>query len=187
MSVAKRLLLILSVVVCCAGCDRLSKTYAEARLSSTQTLSFLAGSLRLQLSHNEGAFLSLGASLPKPWREALFRGGVACMLAGLLAYAVFFAPPALGRSLARASSLRAERAISPTGCCTTVTSWISSISASARFAPASSMSPTWPSRREFFCLSLYGHCVAMQSTSMSNDPGKAATHRKMRAGEPAGK
>jgi signal peptidase II len=91
MSVAKRLLLIVSVVVCCAGCDRVSKSYAEARLSSTQTLSFLAGSLRLQLSHNEGAFLSLGASLPKPWREALFRGGVACMLAGLLAYAVFFA------------------------------------------------------------------------------------------------
>jgi len=93
MSVAKRLLLILSVVVCCAGCDRVSKSYAEARLSRTQTLSFLAGSLRLQLSHNEGAFLSLGASLPKPWREAVFRGGVACVLAGLLAYAVFFAPP----------------------------------------------------------------------------------------------
>lgn len=93
MNIAKRLILILSVLVCCAGCDRVSKTYAEARLSRTHTLSLLAGSLRLQLSHNEGAFLSLGASLPKPWREALLRGGVACLLAGLLAYAVFFAPP----------------------------------------------------------------------------------------------
>jgi signal peptidase II len=92
MNIAKRLLLILSVLVCCAGCDRVSKTYAEARLSRTQTVSLLAGSLRLQLSHNEGAFLSVGASLPKPWREALFRGGVACLLAGLLAYAVFLAP-----------------------------------------------------------------------------------------------
>jgi len=92
MNIAKRLLLILSVLVCCAGCDRVSKTYAEARLSRTQTLSFLAGSVRLQLSHNEGAFLSLGASLPKLWREAIFRGGVACTLAGLLAYAVFFVP-----------------------------------------------------------------------------------------------
>lgn len=91
MSIAKRLLLILAVVLCCAGCDRVSKSYAEARLPRTQTLSFLAGTLRLQLSHNEGAFLSLGASLPKPWREAIFRGGVACALAGLLAYAVFFA------------------------------------------------------------------------------------------------
>src|SRR5262249_41872143 len=93
MRLAKRLLLILSVVACCAGCDRVSKTYAEARLSRTQAVSFLAGSLRLQLSHNEGAFLSLGASLPKPWREAIFRGGVACVLAGLLAYAVFRARP----------------------------------------------------------------------------------------------
>jgi signal peptidase II len=93
MSIAKRLLLILSIVVCCAGCDRVSKTYAEARLSRTQAWSFLAGSVRLQLSHNEGAFLSLGASLPRPWRQAIFRGGVACMLAGLLAYAAFFAPP----------------------------------------------------------------------------------------------
>jgi signal peptidase II len=92
LSVAKRLLVILSVLACCAGCDRLTKTYAETRLSRTQPLSFLAGSVRLQLSHNEGAFLSLGASLPKPWREAIFRGGVACMLAGLLGYAAFFAP-----------------------------------------------------------------------------------------------
>jgi signal peptidase II len=103
MSIAKRLVLLVSVLVCCAGCDRVSKSYAEARLSSTQPLSFLAGSVRLQLSHNEGAFLSLGASLPRSWREAIFRGGVACILAGLLAYAVFFASsspwPVAGASL----------------------------------------------------------------------------------------
>jgi len=102
-SLAKRLLLIVCVLVCCAGCDRVSKNYAEGRLSRTQAVSFLAGSVRLQLSHNEGAFLSLGASLPEPWREAIFRGAVACMLAGLLAYAVFFAPsspwPVAGASL----------------------------------------------------------------------------------------
>jgi signal peptidase II len=92
MSIARRLLLILCVLACCAGCDRVSKTYAESRLSRTQALSFLAGSVRLQLTYNEGAFLSLGSSLSKPWRQAIFRGGVACMLLGLLAYAVFFAP-----------------------------------------------------------------------------------------------
>jgi signal peptidase II len=91
MSLAKRLLLILSVVVCCVGCDRVSKTYAEARLSRTQPVSFLAGSVRLQLAQNEGAFLGLGSSLSRPVRQAIFRSGVACMLLGLLAYAVFFA------------------------------------------------------------------------------------------------
>jgi signal peptidase II len=92
MSIAKRLLLILAVALCCAGCDRISKTYAEARLSTAQPLSFLAGSLRLQLAYNEGAFLGLGSSLSRPVRQAIFRIGVACMLVGLLAYAVFFAP-----------------------------------------------------------------------------------------------
>jgi len=84
--------LILSVLVCCAGCDRISKTYAESRLSSAQAVSFLGGSVRLQLAYNEGAFLSLGSTLPKPWRQAIFRGGVALVLAGLLAYAVFLGP-----------------------------------------------------------------------------------------------
>jgi signal peptidase II len=92
MSIAKRLVLIFSVLVCCAGCDRVSKRYAEARLSQTQTLSFLAGAIRLQLARNEGAFLGLGASLSRPARQAIFRTGVACMLLGLLAYALFFAP-----------------------------------------------------------------------------------------------
>jgi signal peptidase II len=92
MSIARRLLLIFCVLACCAGCDRVSKTYAESRLSRTQALSFLAGSVRLQLAYNEGAFLSLGASLSRPWRQAIFRGGVACMLLGLLAYGVLFAP-----------------------------------------------------------------------------------------------
>jgi signal peptidase II len=92
MSIARRLLLIFSVLVCCAGCDRVSKSYAESRLSRTEALSFLAGSVRLQLTYNEGAFLSLGSSLSGPWRQAIFQVGVACMLLGLLAYAVFFAP-----------------------------------------------------------------------------------------------
>jgi signal peptidase II len=104
MSIAKRLLLIFSVLVCCAGCDRVSKNYAESRLPRTQALSFLQGSVRLQLVYNEGAFLSLGSSLPRPWRQVIFRGGVACMLLGLLAYAVFFAPsspwPVCGAGLA---------------------------------------------------------------------------------------
>jgi signal peptidase II len=114
MSIARRLLLIFSVLVCCAGCDRASKNYAESRLSRTQALSFVAGSVRLQLTYNEGAFLSLGASLSRPWREAIFRGGVACMLLALLAYALFFASSSwsvygAGLALAGGASNLADR------------------------------------------------------------------------------
>lgn len=92
MGIAKRLILIVSVLACCVGCDRVSKSYAESRLLHKEPLSLLAGSVRLQLVYNEGAFLSLGASLPAPWRQAIFRAGVGCLLLALLAYALFFAP-----------------------------------------------------------------------------------------------
>ena len=90
---ARRLILILLVATCCVGCDRVSKSYAESRLSQTEARSFLFDSVRLQLARNEGGFLSLGASLSKPWRTAIFGAGVGCALLGLLAYALFFAPP----------------------------------------------------------------------------------------------
>lgn len=93
MRIARRLTLILFVVATSVGCDRVSKNYAASRLSDTQVLSFLADSVRLQLAYNEGAFLSLGSSLSSPWRVAIFRAGVGCLLLALLAYAVFFAPP----------------------------------------------------------------------------------------------
>jgi signal peptidase II len=81
------------VLVCCAGCDRVAKSFAQAHFDEQAVRSYLADTVRVQLRYNEGAFLSLGASLPKPWREALLRGGVACVLFALLVYAVFFAPP----------------------------------------------------------------------------------------------
>lgn len=93
MRIARRLTLILFVVASCVGCDQVSKTYAESRLSNAKTLSFLADSVRLQLVRNEGAFLSVGSSLSRPWRQAIFRAGVGCLLLALLVYAVVFAPP----------------------------------------------------------------------------------------------
>ncbi len=89
MSITGRAILILFVLASCVGCDQISKSYAESRLSETTAISYLAGSVRFQLSHNEGAFLSLGASLPKPWRRAILSLGVACVLCGFLAYALF--------------------------------------------------------------------------------------------------
>ena len=186
MSIAKRLLLILCVLACCAGCDRVSKTYAEARLSRTQAVSLLAGSLRLQLSHNEGAFLSLGASLTKPWREAIFRGGVAFMLAALLAYAVFHArasPWRIGGAsliFAGGASNLADRFLYDgyvvdfidvgLGSFRTGIFNIADVAITAGIV-----------------MLFFGQSTAMQSISMSNGPGKGATHRKMRAGEPSGK
>jgi signal peptidase II len=54
-------------------------------------LSLLLDTVRLQVAHNEGAFLSLGASSPKSWRLAALHFGVAAVLLALLAY-VLFAP-----------------------------------------------------------------------------------------------
>src|ERR671930_624187 len=92
MSIARRVAWMVCVLVCCAGCDRVAKSFAQAHLDEQAMRSYLADTVRVQLRYNEGAFLSLGASLPKPWREAVRRGGVACVLLGLLAYVVFFAP-----------------------------------------------------------------------------------------------
>jgi signal peptidase II len=89
MSVARRAIVVLLVLISCVGCDRVSKSYAESRLSETKAISFFSDSVRLQLSYNAGAFLSLGSSLPKPWRQAIFFAGVGCVLCGLLAYALF--------------------------------------------------------------------------------------------------
>ena len=89
MSIVKRLLLIVFVLLACVGCDQSTKMYAEARLPRSRPLSLLSDTVRLQVVHNEGSFLSLGASAPKAWRLATLRVGVSAMLLGLLAYALF--------------------------------------------------------------------------------------------------
>jgi signal peptidase II len=93
MSLFKRIILIAFVLMSCVGCDQATKAYAEAKFPRAQALSFFADAVRLQVAHNEGAFLGIGASLPKSWRLAALRVGVGGILLALLAYAVFFAPP----------------------------------------------------------------------------------------------
>ena len=89
MPIVKRLLLTMFVVFACVGCDQSTKVLAEANLPRGQPLSFLSDTLRLQVMHNEGSFLSLGASAPTAWRLAALRIGVSALLVGLLAYALF--------------------------------------------------------------------------------------------------
>jgi signal peptidase II len=58
-------------------------------LSETAGWSFLGDTFRLQLAHNPGAFLGLGASLPETWRVGVLSICVAGMLVALLGYTLF--------------------------------------------------------------------------------------------------
>ncbi|MFA6163108.1 MAG: signal peptidase II [Methylobacter sp.] len=89
MNTAKRFVLIFIVLVSCVSCDQTTKTLAQSFLSEREVWSFLGDTVRLQLAHNHGAFLGLGASLPTDWREGLFSVGVGGMLLFLLGLALF--------------------------------------------------------------------------------------------------
>ena len=86
MSIAKRIFLVLFVLLSCVGCDQSTKTFADARLPRERPLSLLADTVRLQTVYNPGAFLGVGQATPKAWRQAALRTGVAVALIGLLAY-----------------------------------------------------------------------------------------------------
>lgn len=89
MSIAKRLVMIFSVLVSCVGCDQSTKSVAQSMLSETAGWSFLGDTVRFQLAHNPGAFLGLGASLPEAWRVGVLSICVAGMLVALLGYTLF--------------------------------------------------------------------------------------------------
>ncbi len=84
----KRLLLLIFVVLACVGCDQTTKGYAERYLPASQSVQLLGVTVRLQVAHNHGAFLSLGANAPKSWRDAVLRAGIAVLLISLTIYAV---------------------------------------------------------------------------------------------------
>lgn len=88
MGIAKRFALILVVLVGCVGCDQTTKSIAQSYLSSTEAWSFLGDTVRLQLTHNTGAFLGLGSSMPEFWRHLLFNVGGMVLLFGVLSYAL---------------------------------------------------------------------------------------------------
>lgn len=89
MSIAKRFVLIIMVLVSCVSCDQTTKSVAQSILSETGIWSFFGDTVRFQLAHNEGAFLGLGASLPTDWREGIFSVGAGGMLLVLLGLALF--------------------------------------------------------------------------------------------------
>jgi signal peptidase II len=98
----KRTLLVVAMLISCVGCDQTAKSVAKSYLSEAQAVSYLGGSVRLQVAKNYGAFLGLGESLPQKQRAALFSVGVAVVLVALLVYCLASSPgspltvPALG-------------------------------------------------------------------------------------------
>lgn len=90
MRVLSRLLLVATLLIACTGCDQLTKDYARSHLSPGVTFSYLHDTVRIVYSENVGAFLSLGESLSKPVRTAIFQGGVALVVLGLIAGALFW-------------------------------------------------------------------------------------------------
>jgi signal peptidase II len=89
MRLIPRFLGVTLTLLCCVGCDQVSKSAARALLAAGVAESYLGDALRLQLVENPGSFLSLGASLPEQLRFALFTGAVAVLLLGLVGAALF--------------------------------------------------------------------------------------------------
>lgn len=69
--------------------DQWTKQLAISHLKDTPTLFYLGDLFRLQYATNEGAFLSLGASLPPGARYWLLTIGVGLLLLGLAVYSLF--------------------------------------------------------------------------------------------------
>lgn len=72
--------------------DQWTKQLAIAHLKDTPTLVYWGDLFRLTYATNEGAFLSLGASLPPGARYWLLTIGVGLLLLGLTIYALFSEP-----------------------------------------------------------------------------------------------
>jgi signal peptidase II len=80
--------LVLITVVACVGCDQKTKSLARDHLRGKVTASYLGDTIRLDYAENPGGFLSLGDSIPRPWRTAVFTIGAGASLAAILLYAL---------------------------------------------------------------------------------------------------
>jgi signal peptidase II len=83
-----RLLILLLVLGCAAGCDQASKHLARTGLDHLGSVTLPGGFGELRLADNPGSFLGLGDRFPEPIRLALFTGGVGVGLVGLFAYLI---------------------------------------------------------------------------------------------------
>jgi signal peptidase II len=85
-----RFTVVLGTLIGCVGCDQATKSAARSFLNIGKTESLFHDVLRLQVTENRGAFLSLGASLSAHLRFVFFTAASAVLLLGL-AFATLFA------------------------------------------------------------------------------------------------
>lgn len=93
-----RLLLFLALAFGSVGCDHATKQLAQEALSGSAPISLIGDAVRLELAHNPGAFLSLGADMSPALRKMLLIGGVPVLLllvCGLALRGGHLPPPAL--------------------------------------------------------------------------------------------
>ncbi len=88
MSAIRRLVIILTTLTACVGCDQSTKHVAKQFLQGRETISVMGDVLRLGYSENVGGFLGIGAGLPEHLRFGVFLLLVVLSLTALLAYAV---------------------------------------------------------------------------------------------------
>ena len=80
---------VLWIILLTIAIDQATKWLAKIYLAPDGFISFAGDIFRLQYAENTGAFLSLGASLPQPWRHLVFTMLVGIFLLALLAYLLF--------------------------------------------------------------------------------------------------
>ena len=92
----KRLTLVLAIALACIALDQATKVLAQAYLPA-HTLHLFGDIVRLHLSENTGAFLSLGARLSPELRFWIFTVISTGLLVGVSVYAI--GTPELGRDV----------------------------------------------------------------------------------------
>lgn len=83
-----RIVIILVTLLGCVGCDQATKAVAREQLTPGTTVSLFHDLVRLELSENPGAFLSLGEHWPAAVRTALFTAGGLLWVGGALGWAL---------------------------------------------------------------------------------------------------
>lgn len=89
--VSLRIILMLAFLAISVGLDQYSKVYAVEHWKGQPPQIFLADTFRIQYAENPGGFLSLGGTLPEPYRSLMFiviNGGILSIAAGWMIYTI---------------------------------------------------------------------------------------------------
>jgi signal peptidase II len=78
-------IVVLVIIVCGVGCDQVTKHVAKQTLQGSPPQGLLYNTIHLQYTENSGAFLGVGAALPKAYRFWIF-----LLIPGLVMCAVGF-------------------------------------------------------------------------------------------------